>query len=55
LSDGQKLEPLDGVGPALRVRERTYWLRRSLSAFVLVADDAVVDRVSLKPKRDAAA
>jgi hypothetical protein len=29
------------------VRERNYWLRRDSSAFVLIADDAVIDSVTL--------
>lgn len=54
MADGQRLEPLDGSGPGLKLRERRYWLRRDLSAFVLVADDSVIDPLTLKPKRAAA-
>ncbi len=55
LSDGQKLTDVAGTGTALTVRERTYWLRRKLSAFVLVAEDSVVDSMTLKPRRPSAA
>ena len=50
LRDGMKLERLGDAGPDLVVRERTYWLRRDLSAYVLVAADSVVDRETLKPR-----
>ncbi|MEM1160395.1 MAG: hypothetical protein AAGJ28_05635 [Pseudomonadota bacterium] len=48
LHDGQRLEDKDGAF-ALTVRERTYWLRRDESAYVLVADDSVVDPKTLQP------
>ena len=50
LRDGMKLDRLGDAGPDLVVRERTYWLRRDLSAYVLVAADSVVDRETLKPR-----
>ncbi|MEM7189248.1 MAG: hypothetical protein AAF439_06525 [Pseudomonadota bacterium] len=48
LHDGQTLDDAGGAF-ALTVRERTYWLRRDQSAFVLVAADSVVDRDTLQP------
>ena len=47
--DGQRLLSQAGGGFPMTVRERTYWLRRDRSAFVLVSDDAVIDPVTLKP------
>ncbi|MEM9061980.1 MAG: hypothetical protein AAGD13_16080 [Pseudomonadota bacterium] len=49
LSDGARLRT-DDDAPILMVRERTYWLRRDLSAFVLVSEDAIVDSETLKPR-----
>ncbi|MGD1924104.1 MAG: hypothetical protein ACFB03_07915 [Paracoccaceae bacterium] len=49
LADGARLRT-DDESPVFLVRERTYWLRRDLSAFVLVSDDAVVDPETLKPR-----
>ena len=54
LHDGQRIEDTD-ESFALTVRERTYWLRRDESAFVLVSDDAVVDPTTLQPLRAAQA
>ena len=48
LHDGQRLED-SAESFALTVRERRYWLRRDESAFVLVADDSVVDNETLQP------
>ncbi len=48
LSDGLRIEGVDGeIG--ITARERTFWLRREQSAYVLVADDAIVDSEALKP------
>lgn len=47
--DGQRLISQAGGGFPMTVRERTYWLRRDRSAFVLVADDALIDPITLKP------
>lgn len=47
LSDGVTVRSDDG-SVSLLVRDRNYWLRRDSSAFVLVAEDAVVDPQSLK-------
>lgn len=49
LEDGQQLADPAGAF-AVTVRERTFWLRRDLSAFVLVAADSVVDAETLKPR-----
>ncbi|MEM7213747.1 MAG: hypothetical protein AAF479_18010, partial [Pseudomonadota bacterium] len=46
LSDGDKVTHEES-GLTLTVRERMYWLRRDLSAFVLIAEDAVVDPETL--------
>lgn len=49
LADGQRVvESQSGV--AMTVCPRTYWLRRDMSAFVLVSDDSVVDRETLRPR-----
>jgi len=54
LRDGDLLE--DGeTGLRLTVRKRDCWFKRDLSAFVLVADDTVVDRQTLKPSNASAA
>ncbi len=37
------------------VRARTYWLRRNESAFVIIADDAVIDQKTLRPRERNAA
>ena len=54
LVDGMQI---DNVSPGIdvTVREKTFWLRRDLSAYVLVAHDAVVDRETLRPLRQPAA
>ncbi|MEM6621742.1 MAG: hypothetical protein AAF674_05890 [Pseudomonadota bacterium] len=39
----------------LTVRERTFWLRRDLSSYVLVSPDAVVEVASLRPRHRRAA
>lgn len=52
LEDGQQLS--DDCEPALTVRERTFWLRRDLSAYVLVAADSVVDTETLTPRSQVA-
>ncbi len=49
LEDGQQLADIAGEF-TLTVRERTFWLRRDLSAYVLVAPDSVVDTETLKPR-----
>ena len=59
---GQGLELNDGLciedaalDQSVTVREKTFWLRRDLSAYVLVAGDAVVDPETLRPLRQPAA
>ena len=52
LEDGQQLSD-EGELP-LTVRERTFWLRRDQSAYVLVAADSVVDAETLKPRSQVA-
>ncbi len=47
LTDGRQLRFGDDIG--LTVRSRSFWLRRDVPAFVLVTDDAVVDRETLRP------
>lgn len=54
LTDGMRVEGREGAF-SVTVRERTYWLRRDLSAYVLVADDAVVDTETLRPRELGAA
>lgn len=49
LADGNTIQG-DKGGVAYIVRERKYWLRRDSSAFVLVAEDAVVDPVTLSSR-----
>lgn len=49
LVDGNTIQSEAG-GVVYTVRERTYWLRRDSSAFVLVAEDAVVDPVTLSSR-----
>lgn len=49
LADGLRVAAEEG-GPIMTVRERTFWLRRDLSAFVLIAEDAVVDSETLKAR-----
>lgn len=49
LSDGDTIRGENG-GITYVVRERTYWLRRDSSAYVLVAEDAVVDPVTLSSR-----
>ena len=51
--DGMRLGTGNGI--ELTVRARTYWLRRNESAYVLVADDSVVDRETLRPQERKAA
>lgn len=53
LRDGLSITD-DGTGLTLTVRERRYWLRREESAFVLVADDSVVDPWTLQDRRQSA-
>lgn len=55
LADGQRYVTSGPVRVELTVRERTYWLRRDQSAFVLVSDDAVVDPQTLRPREQPAA
>ena len=54
LSDGICLDDT-GLDQSVTVREKTFWLRRDLSAYVLVAADAVVDPETLRPLRQPAA
>jgi hypothetical protein len=49
LGEGQRLLE-EETGVAMTVCPRTYWLRRDMSAFVLVSDDSVIDRKSLRPR-----
>lgn len=49
IADGHRLIGLDSSFD-VTVRERNYWLRRDLSAYVLVADDAVVATETLRPR-----
>ena len=53
LTDGVRLEDAAGAW-AVTVRERDFWLRRDEPAFVLVADDAIVDAETLQPRREPA-
>ena len=46
LSEGINIRSEDGH-TSFVVRERNYWLRRDSSAYVLIADDAVIDPVTL--------
>lgn len=46
LAEGVTIRSDDGR-TSFMVRERNYWLRRDSSAFVLIADDAVIDPVTL--------
>lgn len=50
LTDGQRYVTSGATGVPMTVRERTYWLRRDQSAFVLVTDDSVVDTETLRPR-----
>ena len=54
LVDGMQIDNV-ASGIDVTVREKTFWLRRDLSAYVLVANDAVVDRETLRPLRQPAA
>lgn len=49
LQDGFRIHSTD-EGGSLMVRERNFWLRRDLSAFVLVSDDSIVDSETLKAR-----
>lgn len=49
LEDGQHIADPEGAF-AVTVRERTFWLRRNLSAYVLVAGDSVLDVETLRPR-----
>lgn len=49
LTDGLRVEGRDGAF-SVTIRERTFWLRRDLSAYVLIADDALVDTETLRPR-----
>ena len=51
LSDGMVLKTEDQQ-VRLTVRERRYWLRRDLSAFVLIADDSVIDTKNLQQRNE---
>ena len=55
LADGQRFVTSGRAPFSVTVRERTYWLRRNQSAFVLVSDDSVVDVETLKPRERPAA
>lgn len=55
LVDGQQFITGGEAGFGVTVRERTFWLRRDLSAFVLVSDDAVVEAETLRPRERPAA
>ena len=50
ISDGMVLDTTES-GVRLTVREKTYWLRRDQSAYVLVTDDAIVDPASLRARK----
>ena len=54
LRDGQRMIDAE-AGVSLTVRERRYWLRREESVFVLVAEDSVVDPLTLQPRADSVA
>ena len=49
LTDGSTIHSTD-EGGTLTVRERNFWLRRDLSAFVLVSEDSIVDSETLKAR-----
>lgn len=51
LVDGQRCVIGGDAGFAVTVKARTYWLRRDQSAFVLVADDSVVEADTLRPRQ----
>ena len=53
LEDGQHLADPKGEFE-VTVRERTFWLRRDLSAYVLVSPDSVLDVETLKPRSQVA-
>ena len=53
LEDGRQLIDPDG-GFAVTVRERSFWLRRDLSTYVLVSDDSVADIRMLKAETEVA-
>ncbi|MFK7945161.1 MAG: hypothetical protein AB8B85_19925 [Paracoccaceae bacterium] len=55
LADGQRFLTAGASSLPLTVRERTFWLRRDQSAFVLVSDDSVVDMDTLRPRERPAA
>lgn len=55
LVDGQRFLTAGANPFVVTVRERTYWLRRNMSAFVLVSDDSVVDVQTLRPRERPAA
>ncbi|MEM1382931.1 MAG: hypothetical protein AAF713_17215 [Pseudomonadota bacterium] len=45
----------DAGGPVFVIRERDFWLRRGIPAYVLISEDAVVDPETLLPKSALAA
>ncbi len=49
LADGVRLRAAE-EGWAMTVRERDFWLRRDEPAFVLVADNSIIDPETLKPR-----
>jgi hypothetical protein len=53
LADGVRLGDAGGEW-TLTVRERDHWLRRGEPAFVLVADDSMIDAETLQPRHQAA-
>lgn len=54
LHDGDQVEDVDmALSATVRLRDR--WLRRDKAAFVLITDDAVVDRASLRAQKQSAA
>lgn len=54
LHDGQKIVD-EANDVTMAVSARTYWLRRDLSAFVLITEDSVLDRQTLRPREVATA
>jgi hypothetical protein len=52
LADGMRLGDAAGQW-TITVRERDHWLRKGEPAFVLVADDSMIDAQTLKPRETA--
>lgn len=50
LNDGETIEDLE-VALSATIRTRDRWIRRDQAAFVLVADDSVIDNSTLRPDR----